>query len=128
MFWQKKTVIAAGPLAIALLLPAGWRYDLFHTTAWYDVMMHFLGGGFFVISLTGAIWHLRRKKSGGPAPAQMKPVLLLLLLLLSIAWEILEVFLDMTPNWTQSKSDTFSDIIWAQIGAVIALRFVFPKN
>jgi len=128
MFWQKKTVIAAGPLILAILLLTGWRYDLFQTTVWYDVMMHFLGGGFFIISLTGTLWHLWRKKSGRQPPVWIKAVLLLLLLLTSIAWEVLEVYLNMTPNWTQSASDTFSDIFWAQAGATVAVRCIFPRS
>jgi hypothetical protein len=126
MFWQKTTVIAGGPALIFLLLIFGHQHDFFQTTAWYDVFMHTLGGGLFVITLAGALWHLKLKKNPGRVsrPALFKGSLIVGLILTCIAWEIIEVIFNMTPNWTQSVADTLSDMACALAGAAITLCFI----
>ncbi|GEM_PF-3247761 len=126
MFWQKKLVIAGCPLTILVLFAFGRYHTLFHTTADYDVFMHFLGGGLFVITLAGILWHLpwTNRLIRRIRPAVFKAGLLAGLLLTSIAWEILEVVLNMTPNITQSVADTVFDIICALGGAALALCFI----
>ena len=130
MFWKEKSVIVGCPIVILLLLILGMHRDLFHTTAYYDVFMHCLGGGLFVISLAGSIWHVWLKKRGDRMlrPVAIKAGLIAGLLLASIIWEIAEVMFNMTPNWTQSVVDTVFDMVCALVGAAIALCFIRMKN
>jgi len=115
---------------ILLLFVFGWHHDLFHTTAYYDVFMHGLGGGLFIVMLAGIVWHLRLKRrvGGFPRPAVIKAGLVAGLLLVSITWEIFEVVFNLTPNWTQSVDDTVFDMVCALTGAAIALRFIRMSN
>ena len=126
MFWQKTTLIVGGPVAILLLLVLGWQHDLFHTTAWHDVLMHFLGGGLLILTLAGTTWHLWLKKRPDRLPrlAVFKAGLVAGLLLTLISWEIIEVISDMTPNWTQSVGDTISDMLCALASAAIILHLI----
>ena len=130
MFWQKKTVVAGCPLVILLLFVFGWHHDLFHTTAYYDVFMHVLGGGFLVITLAGIGWHggLKYRTARRIHPARIKATLAAGLVLSSIAWEIFEVIFNLTPNWTQSVGDTVSDMICAWVGGAVALHYIRPEN
>ncbi len=130
MFWQKKSVIAGCPLIILSLFSFGWYHDLFHTTAYYDVFMHGLGGGLFVITLAGLVWHVWLKKRKGipPRPMGIKAGLVAGLLLASVFWEIFEVAFNLTPNWTQSVADTALDMVCAVVGGAIALCFIRMKN
>ncbi|MGD9874374.1 MAG: hypothetical protein AB7T27_08885 [Kiritimatiellia bacterium] len=125
-FWQKWLYVAGGPLAVVLLLLNGWHFDLFHMTRWYDMMLHFLGGCVVVVSYAGTAWNLWLKKRTANMPpiAFLKAGLIAGLLLTSIAWEIFEVIVGMTPNWTHSASDTFSDMLCALAGAAVTLRLI----
>lgn len=126
MFWQKKTVIAGCPVMVLLLFVFGWYHDLFHTTAYYDIFMHGLGGGLFITTLAGLGWHLWWKQKSGrlPGAVAFKSGLIAGLLLTSISWEIFEVAFNLTPNWTLSVADTLSDMLYALIGAAIMLCFI----
>lgn len=126
MFWQKRSSIAGGPLIVLLLLLNGWHFDLFHKTAWYDMMLHFLGGFVVVTTYAGTAWILWLKKETATRPkaSVVRTGLMAALLLTSIAWEIFEVFAGMTPNWTHSVSDTFSDMLCALAGGAAVLRFI----
>jgi hypothetical protein len=130
MFWQKKTILAGGPLTLLLLLAFGRYHDLFHTTDWYDIFMHFLGGGLFIITLCGFIWHLRLKKNPGrmPGSALFKAGLITALLLTAVLWECFEVLFNLSPNWTHSVKDTVLDMVCGLAGAAVALLVVFPKE
>jgi len=130
MFWQKKPVIAACPLTILVLFVFGRYHDLFHTASDYDVLMHFLGGGFFVITFAGILWHLPwgRRLLRRASPAGFRVGLVAGLVLTSITWEILEVVLNMTPNITQSVPDTVFDMVCALGGAALALCFIRPDD
>jgi len=115
---------------ILLLLLFGWQRDLFQTTADYDVLMHFLGGGFFVITFAGLLWCFPwgRKLIRRTHPVFFRTLLFSGLFCVSIAWEFLEVGLNMTPNWTQSPGDTVFDMVCAMAGAAIALCFIHPAD
>lgn len=125
MFWQKKTIIIGGPVLVALLLALGLYDRLFHTTEWYDIFMHSLTGGLFTITVAGTGWHVwLKRRRRGRIGLGIRIGLLAGLFLASIFWETLEVMFNMTPNWTTSVSDTVSDVIWAQLGGIIALCFM----
>lgn len=123
MFWQKMYVIIGAPVVVLVLFVFGMHFDLFHTTAYYDMFMHFVGGGLFVSALAGAAWHLWLKRRAGriPAAAASKAALVAALVLTSIVWEVFEVYAGMTPNWTLSVADTVSDMACALAGAFVAL-------
>lgn len=125
MFWQKKSIMIGGPVAVSLLLALGLVEGLFHTTEWYDIFMHSLTGGLFIITLSGTVWHLSLQKNSDCSFGLLARCGMLAgLLIASVIWEIAEVILNMTPNWTTSLSDTASDVIWAQVGGIIALYFI----
>jgi hypothetical protein len=130
VFWQKKAIIAGGPVLILLLLVLGLRYDLFHSTACYDLFMHVLGGGVSVVSFAGVVWHawLKKRNPVVSLTMKMKTALVAAVFLVSILWEMGEVILGMTPNWTQSVGDTLSDVFYGVAGATIALCFVRPST
>ncbi len=125
MFWQKTIVIMGGPLLVSVLLVLGLYDGLFHTTMWYDILMHSLTGGLFVISSAGMGWHLWLKhRSNSRIGLGLRVGMIAWLLFVSILWEILEVLLGMTPNWTTSVPDTVSDVIYALIGGVVTLCLI----
>ena len=130
MFWRKITVIVGGPVLVLLLLALGHQHDLFLTTLWFDMFLHGLGGMTVVFSLAGVLWHLELTGWFDPANQLFRSQISLLggLLLLSIGWEFLEVWLNMTPNWIQSRQDTVTDMLCALIGGLIALLFIQPAR
>jgi uncharacterized membrane-anchored protein len=129
MFWQKKTVIVGGPFAMLILLLIGTHYDLFHTTSWYDIFMHFLGGALLIFTLAGTArrWQLKRRADRKLRPAVFKAGLIAALVITAIVWEIIEVIFNLTPNWTHSAADTLADIASALAGAIIALHCIFKR-
>lgn len=128
MFWRRYSVIAGGPVFVVLLLSLGLHYNLFHTTSWYDLFMHVLGGGAAATSLAGLAWHLKRF-SDRKLVARMsgRGVLVAAVLGISILWEIAEVIFGMTPNMTQSVGDTVLDVCCALLGAGSILFFIRPS-
>ena len=114
---------AACPLVVLLFFIPGWSQDLFHTTAYYDVFMHSLGGAMLTITFAGILWHVWLKKRS-MSLLRSRAVLIGCLVVASIAWEIFEVMFNLTPNWTISIADTISDMLYALAGAVIALCFI----
>lgn len=125
MFWEKKSVIIGGPLVVLFLLTLGLYDNLFHTTAYYDVFMHSLTGGLFVITFAGIVWHLRlKKRPDRQVGIVVKLGLIAGLFLAAIIWEIAEVVFNMTPNWTTSIPDTISDVVYALMGGTISLFLI----
>lgn len=120
MFWRRFPVIAGGPVLIGLLHLIGWKFDLFQTTGWYDVMMHLLGGGFLTLTLAGTAWHCGLRT----ASRLFKPFLFISVLFTAVAWEIFEVRFGLVPNWTQSVGDTFADVFCALAGSLVMLRLI----
>ncbi|MBI9020971.1 MAG: hypothetical protein JEZ10_06935 [Verrucomicrobia bacterium] len=124
MFWRKITLIAGGPVLIGLLLILGHRHDLFYTTAWFDLFMHYLGGMLLIFTLAGTLWHLELMPP--EHPALFKTGLIAALILTSVCWEVLEVYAGMVPNWSQSIYDTITDMASALAGGLTALLFIRP--
>lgn len=129
MFWQKKAMIIGGPLVVAVLLAAGLYNGLFHSTEWYDVFMHSLTGGLFIITAAGSSWYLWLKKRPDVRMGYgLRLGLLAGLFIISVIWEVAEVLFNMTPNWTTSVSDTVADVLWAQVGGIVALCLIRSPN
>ncbi len=124
MLWRKITLIVGGPVLIGLLFLFGHQHNLFYTTAWYDLLMHSLGGLLLIFTLAGTLWHLDMDPSAHPV--LFKTGLIAALILASIGWEFLEVWLNMTPNWTLSIYDTVTDMLAALAGGLAALTFIRP--
>ncbi len=127
MFWTKKTLIAAGPLLVVGLLALGLWHDLFHSTVWYDLFMHVLGGGVVALSGVGLAWHVWLKRRGAAPGLLLKAAMVGLVLLVAVLWEVWEVLYEMTPNWTLSVSDTISDVLSGVAGAILVLRLVHGR-
>lgn len=128
MFWRSYTMIAGGPVFVILLLGLGLHYNLFHSTSWYDLFMHVLGGGAAATSLAGMAWHMKRFSDRHLiALMSLRGVLIAAVLGISILWEIAEVIFGMTPNMTQSVGDTVLDVCCALVGAVSVLFFIQPS-
>lgn len=126
MFWRKFTIIIGGPVLIGLLFVLGHQHDLFYHTVWYDLFLHYLGGLLLIFTLAGTAWHLELMP---PARlALFKAGLIAALALTAIGWEILEVYLGMVPNWTQSIYDTATDMGIALAGGLTAVLFLRPEK
>ncbi len=123
MFWRKPAIIAGFPIGVMLLFAFGAHLDLFHTTWYFDIIMHFLGGATVVITLGGVLWHLffRHRMVSSLA---MRGGLFAALVISSVLWECGEVVLGLTPNWTLSVGDTLSDMLYALSGGALTLHFM----
>lgn len=99
--------------------------DYYWTVAWYDVMMHFLGGAWVVLF---ALWVCRMpfaRKLPGLVTFQN---LLLFALLVGVAWEIHELVLRFAdPSRPEYLSDTILDLVMDMLGAA-AVCLIYRKR
>ncbi|PIR85183.1 hypothetical protein COU15_02115 [Candidatus Kaiserbacteria bacterium CG10_big_fil_rev_8_21_14_0_10_45_20] len=100
-----------------------YRYSLYFTVEWFDMMMHFLGG-FLVGSSIG--WLLRFEVPIGLR--SLLPtfwIIIIGVLSVALAWEAFELVAGIAPSIGYQK-DTIEDIMLGLIGAVVAYG-IFKK-
>lgn len=101
-------------LALHLL---GW-YSLYHTTIWYDKLLHFLAGA----SIVFIIWQLMGKKIF---------ISLLLLLVIAFLWEVFEFSIDKIfnlPLLQLGLKDTLWDLVFDILGGIVILVLFQLRN
>ncbi len=120
------------PFAAVLLLVAALHWlasyqGYYWTVGWYDFMMHFLGGAWIALAV---LW-----KSEMPYGYVAKwrgyvttRNILIIVLVGGIAWEIMEVLLNMMdPALPGDAWDTTHDLIMDVLGGALAVR-LFKKK
>ena len=110
-------------VVMTVLHVSAYRYSLYFTVEWFDLLMHFLGG-LLVGSSVG--WLLRFEVPIGiRSSLPTFWIITVGVLLVAIAWEVFEFVAGITLS-TGYQQDTLQDVVLGVVGALVAYG-IFKK-
>lgn len=116
-------------LVLALVGILHWiaSYEGFYwTVAWYDVMMHFLGGAWVALM---ALWAPAWPLLGWTKAFQSRKNVVLAVVIVGILWELFELQMGFTDLGMRGYwSDTLQDLAMDTLGVLTVVSLYFPKS
>jgi hypothetical protein len=126
MFWNKYFWPSFVVMLITVILHWVASFEgLYWTVAWYDVMMHFLGG--LWVALFG-LWAIHTEYGSRIAKPASIVKIILFVLVVGILWEIHELYFAFTSlDDPKYAFDTSKDILLDLLGGCLG-GFIYRKS
>lgn len=119
-----KEIIGLG-LLVTVMHSLAYKFFLYWTTDWYDILMHFLGGlliGLIVISFIQRL-HLDEEIINKKL---LFVSVILAVLVIGLGWELWEIFIGFT-NVLKDQVDTIIDLVMDTLGGFFAILYYYFK-
>ena len=118
LFWKRFNIALAFLVLVGILQLLAAKYNLYYHQAWYDIMMHFLGGvtvGLALVSLATLTRPITTRR-------QLLWYIFWGIIAVGMAWEIFEHVANIQETFGPTNlPDTGLDLVMDTIGAFVAI-------
>lgn len=121
LFWEIVTL----SVIVALLHKAALSFYLYYTISWFDIVMHFLGGGLIGLIILFSLYIYEWEPFHKNHKINVFIVAVGGVLIVGLVWELWELFVGFT-DIVKDGPDTLLDIIMDLLGASMA--FMYAKK